>query len=75
MNVLTQEYRGYTIRVTPFQDHDDLWDFTYQLSKDGGPAIDGSQTLGGHLTAEIAGFAGVEVARIEVDNLLALDRA
>lgn len=74
MDVLTQEYRGYTISVIPIKDHDDLWDFKYQLNKDGAAPVDGLQTLGGHITAEIAGVAGFEVAKIEVDNLLALGK-
>ena len=79
-DVIKQEYRGFTIVVTPVKDNDDLWDFEYRIERDSTPlaaraaaAITRSQTLGGHATAEVAHMAGVKVAKIEVDNLLALD--
>ncbi|MET3135017.1 hypothetical protein AAKU55_005320 [Oxalobacteraceae bacterium GrIS 1.11] len=80
MNELKQEYRGYTIAVTPNKDHDDLWDFEYRITRDSetvahktAGSVTRSQTLGGHLTIEAARLAGWELARIEVDNLLALE--
>ena len=73
----TEEYRGYRIVVTPVLDSDDLWDFEYRIKR-----IDGSgdervraKSAGGYATSETACFAGIEVARIEADNLLALDTA
>jgi hypothetical protein len=77
MQEATEEYRGYRIVVTSTKDHDDLWDFEYRLRP-----IDGSgeervrsKSAGGYATPETAYFAGIEVARTEVDNLLALDTA
>ena len=80
MQITTEEYKGFTIAVTPLKDCGDLWDFEYRITKlgdggkDGDPsaAITRSQTAGGHATPEIACVAGVQVARTEVDNLLAL---
>ena len=73
----TEEYRGYRIVVTPVLDSDDLWDFEYRIKR-----IDGSgdervraKSAGGYATPETACFAGIEVARTEADNLLALDTA
>lgn len=76
----TEEYKGFTIAVTALKDHGDLWDFEYRLTKtgqggqDGDPAaaITRSQTAGGHATPDVACLAGFQVARTEVDNLLAL---
>ena len=80
MQITTEEYKGFTIAVTPVKDNGDLWDFDYRITKtgqggqDGDPAaaIARSQSAGGHTTAEAAYLAGVQVARIEVDNLVAL---
>ena len=76
MQVTTEQYKGYTIAVTPHKDCEDRWDFEYRISKaaQGEPAaaITRSQSAGGHATPEIACMAGIEVARTEIDNLLAL---
>ncbi|NHZ95154.1 hypothetical protein [Massilia sp. CCM 8734] len=80
MQITTEQYKGFTIAVTPMKDCGDLWDFEYRITKTGqggqdndpAPALTRSQTAGGHATPEIACLAGVAVARIEVDNLLAL---
>ena len=76
MQVTTEQYKGYTIAVTPLKDCEDRWDFEYRIGKAApgqpGAAITRSQTAGGHATPEIACLAGIEVARTEVDNLLAL---
>ena len=80
MQETSQEYKGFTIAVTALKDHGDLWDFSYRITKlgqggqDGDPAaaITRSQSAGGHATPEAASLAGLEVARTEVDNLLAL---
>ncbi|MES2018464.1 MAG: hypothetical protein V4484_18400 [Pseudomonadota bacterium] len=67
------QYKGYAIDVTPLRDCGDLWDFTYRITRDGHDAvITRSQSVGGHATAEAACLAGLQVARIEIDNLLAL---
>lgn len=74
----TEEYRGYKIKVVPVQDNGDLWDFEYQLARLDG-AGDGprkrAHTAGGHISPDIACRSGIEVARTEVDNLLALEQA
>ena len=80
MQIATEEYKGFTIAVTPLKDTGDLWDFEYRITKtgqggqDGDPAaaITRAHSAGGHATAEVACLAGFQVARIEVDNLLAL---
>ena len=78
MSSLTEAYRGHEICVTPIRDHEDLWDFEYRIARAGEPMqqaeVTRQRTLGGHATPEIALRAGLEVARIEVDNLLAMGR-
>ena len=76
----TEQYKGFTIAITPLKDSGDLWDYEYRITKrgqggqDGDPAaaITRSGTAGGHASPEIACLSGMQVARIEVDNLLAL---
>ena len=83
MQIATEEYKGFTIAVTPLKDTGDLWDFEYRITKtgqggqDGDPAaaITRSQSAGGHATPEVACLSGIAVARIEIDNLLALTPA
>jgi hypothetical protein len=76
MQQKVEAYRGYTIVVVPFKDCEDFWDFEYRLTRDGGDELRfRSKSAGGYATADIACFAGVEVARTEVDNLLALPAA
>jgi hypothetical protein len=67
-------YRGYRITVTPKRDHDDLWDFDYTIAPvDGkGQTHKRSNTAGGHASESIAREAGIEVARVEIDNLIAM---
>jgi hypothetical protein len=80
MQSATEQYKGFTLAVTPVKDRDDLWDFEYRITKtgqggqDGDPAatITRSHSAGGHATPDIACLAGLQVARIEVDNLLAM---
>jgi hypothetical protein len=80
MQITTEQYKGFTVAVTPVKDHDDLWDFSYRITRtgqggqDGDPAaaITRSQSAGGHASPEVACLAGLQVARTEVDNLLAL---
>jgi hypothetical protein len=81
MNPSTVEYRGFDIEVTPFKDHDDLWDFRYQVTRQGDPdktaighSVARRQTMDGHTTEEAAFEAGLQLARVEVDNFLALGK-
>ncbi len=75
MEIASQEYKGFTIEVTPLKDCEDRWDFSYRIQRagQGTAAVDitRSQTDGGHANPEIACVAGIEVARTEIDNLLA----
>lgn len=77
MQAATEEYRGYRIVVMPIKDCEDMWDFEYRLSRLDGSAEQRSRskTAGGYATPDTACFAGVEVARTEIDNLLALANA
>ena len=83
MQIATEEYKGFTIAVTPLKDNGDLWDFEYRITKtgqggqDGDPAaaITRSHTAGGHATPDVACLSGMQLARTEVDNLLALAMA
>lgn len=83
MEIATEEYKGFTIMVTPIKDNGDLWDFEYRITKtgqggqDGDPAaaITRSQSAGGQRTPGAACVAGMQVARTEVDNLLALAKS
>jgi hypothetical protein len=77
MQEASEEYRGYKIVVAPIKDCEDMWDFEYRISALAGGAESRrrAQTVGGHLTPEIACRAGIEVARTEVDNLLALENS
>jgi hypothetical protein len=79
METKTEQYRGYQIVVAPIKDHEDLWDFQYQVTKVGDPNITSvghsvtrRETLGGYATAATACDAGIEVAKIEIDNYIAL---
>jgi hypothetical protein len=79
METKTEQYRGFQIVVSPIKDHEDLWDFKYQISKIGdqatasiGHSVSRRETLGGYATAATACDAGIEVAKIEVDNYIAL---
>jgi hypothetical protein len=78
MQEAVEDYRGYQIVVVPIKDCEDFWDFEYRLTRGGGGGEATrfrSKSAGGYATADIACFAGVEVARTEVDNLLALAEA
>jgi hypothetical protein len=76
MQEAVEEYRGYQIVVAPFKDCEDFWDFEYRLIRRGSEETRfRSKSAGGYLTADVACFAGIEVARTEVDNLLALEAA
>ncbi|MET0858421.1 MAG: hypothetical protein ABWY27_16855 [Telluria sp.] len=75
MQEAVEEYRGYQIVVVPIKDCEDLWDFEYRLTRGSEETRFRSQTAGGYMTADVACFAGIEVAHTEVDNLLALEAA
>lgn len=77
MQEATEEYRGYRIVVAPVKDCEDLWDFEYCLSRLDGADEQRSRakSKGGYATSDTACFAGIEVARTEIDNLLALENA
>jgi hypothetical protein len=76
MQEAVEEYRGYQIVVAPIKDCEDMWDFEYRLIRRGSEETRfRSKSAGGYLTADVACFAGIEVARTEVDNLLALEAA
>jgi hypothetical protein len=72
MQEAQEEYRGYRIAVTPTKDCEDLWDFEYEITSvaGAGAARTRAKTVGGYATEEVARLAGIEVARIEIDNLL-----
>lgn len=81
MESCTIDYRGFDILVTPFRDHDDLWDFRYEITRQGDPlktvighSVTRRQTMDGHSTAEAACEAGMQLAKVEVDNYLALGK-
>jgi hypothetical protein len=73
-NTMSNEYRGYRIDVKAMQDCEDRWDFDYTLTRlDGkGEVRHRSHTVNGQATAEVARVAAIEVARIEIDNVLAM---
>lgn len=75
MQEAAEEYRGYRIVVAPAKDCEDQWDFEYRIRRlDGGAEQRSrSKSNGGYATADTACFAGIEVARTEIDNLLALE--
>ncbi len=75
------EYRGFDITVTPQKDHHDLWDFRYQITRHDDPAktaighsVARRQTMDGHTTPEAACESGLQLAKVEVDNFLALGK-
>jgi len=79
METRTIDYRGFRLMVTPVMDHEGLWEYSYQIQRAGQPA-DGKQailrrrTVTFHSTAEAACMAGIELAKVEVDNLRALEQ-
>jgi hypothetical protein len=75
MPTTREQYRGYTIDVQPTKDCNDMWDFAYELTRAGEPPISRTQTAGGHADEGVAALAGLKVAKIEVDNLLAMAAA
>lgn len=80
METRTLAYRGFQLLVTPVMDHEGLWEYRYCILRDGQRA-DGKdvvlrrRTGNFHRTAEAACTAGIELAKVEVDNLRALGEA
>jgi hypothetical protein len=68
------EYRGFTIAVTARQDCEDRWDFDYTLTPPAGKGEvrQRSHTVMGQMTEDAARVAAFEVARTEIDNVLAM---
>ena len=80
METVTLDYRGCQLMVTPVMHHEGLWDYSYRIMRagqkaDGKDVILRRRTATSHSTAEAACNAGVELAKIEVDNLRALEHA
>jgi hypothetical protein len=80
METRTLAYRGFRLLVTPAMDHEGLWEYSYRILLAGQPE-DGKEvalrrrTVNFHSTAEAACMAGIELAKVEVDNLCALEQA
>ena len=80
METRTLDYRGFRLLVTPVMDHEGLWEYSYRILRAGQQADDKDivlrrRTVNFHRTAEAACMAGIELAKVEVDNLRALDNA
>jgi hypothetical protein len=66
--------------VTPVMEHEGLWEYSYRILRAGQQAdskdvILRRRTINFHRTAEAACMAGIELAKVEVDNLRALENA
>jgi hypothetical protein len=80
MQTTTLAYRGFQLLVTPVMDHEGLWEYRYCILRagqkaDGKDVVLRRRTLNFHRTAEAACMAGIELAKVEVDNLCALEKA
>jgi len=78
MEAKTINYRGFQLQVTPVMDHEGLWEFRYRIVRagqqaDGKDVVMRRQTVNFHRTADAACMAGLELAKVEADNLLALE--
>lgn len=79
METRTLAYRGFQLLVTPVMDHEGLWEYSYCILRagqkaDGKDVVQRRRTVNFHHTAEAACMAGLELAKIEVDNLRALEQ-
>jgi len=79
METRTLAYRGFQLLVTPVMDHEGLWEYRYCILRagqkaDGKDVVLRRRTVNFHRTAEAACMAGIELAKIEVDNLRALEK-
>ena len=79
METRTLAYRGFQLLVTPVMDHEGLWEYRYCILRagqkaDGEDVVLRRRTVNFHRTAEAACMAGIELAKIEVDNLRALEK-
>ena len=80
METRTLNYRGFRLLVTPVMDHEGLWEYSYRIVRagsqaDGKDVVVRRRTVNFHRTADAACMAGIELAKVEVDNLLALEMA
>jgi len=80
MEARTLDYRGFQLLVTPVMSHEGLWEFSYRILRpgqrtDSEEVVLRRQTVNFHRTAEAAYMAGIELAKVEVDNLRALEQA
>ncbi|MFL6717235.1 MAG: hypothetical protein ACJ8G3_12835 [Burkholderiaceae bacterium] len=80
METRTLDYRGFRLLVTPVMDHDGLWEYSYRIQlagrhTDGRDLVLRRRTINLHSTAEAACMAGIELAKVEVDNLRALGQS
>ncbi|MGB7195918.1 MAG: hypothetical protein WBD81_20885 [Collimonas pratensis] len=67
------EYRGYVITPKPVQGHDDLWHDGYQIFKGRISVSSRTNTDSHHSTLSAANDSSVELAKTEVDNLVAMN--
>ena len=78
METRTVDYRGFRLLVTPVMDHEGLWEYSYRILRAGQP-LDGKalvlrrRTVNFPSPADAACRAGIELAKVEVDNLRALE--
>lgn len=80
METRTLDYRGFRLLVTPVMDHEGLWEYSYRILRsgqraDGPDVVPRRRTANFHSTAEAACMAGIGLAKVEVDNLCALEQA
>jgi len=80
METRTLDYRGFRLLVTPVMDHEGQWEYSYRIQRagqqaDGRDVVLRRRTVNFHSTAEAACMAGIELAKVEVDNLRALEQA
>jgi len=80
METRTLDYRGFRLLVTPVMDHEGLWEYIYRIQRANGQAdthdlVKRRRTANFHSTAEAACRAGIELAKVEVDNLRALEQS
>jgi hypothetical protein len=80
METRTLAYRGFQLLVTPVMDHEGLWEYSYCILRagqqaDGKDVVLRRRTVNFHRSADAACMAGIELAKVEVDNLRALEKA
>jgi hypothetical protein len=75
----TIDCRGFQLLVTPVMSHEGLWEFSYCIFRpgqrsDSKEAVRRRQTVNCHRTAAAAYLACIELAKVEVDSLRALEQ-